>query len=545
VDFAPQAAQMATVNGCLVDDFICPTCDVDGCLLTVRVLSRPQSRHQPAVLKMIFIKMGPTVQRAAQIVEIPRSDRYRQATRRADWILNALLSKNAGMDIGGLASTSGARTGADWIGRARHEELRPKVRPLLPSKDQFYEPPPGYQHALPGTVLRSRDVELAFMGLIPQPTMATQLLYRTTDMHGRPEATVTTVIVPADVTPERPCPVLSYQCAIDAVTSRCFPSYALRRRAVAVGAVAQLELLLIAAALAEGWAVSIPDHEGRKGMWGAPYEPGYCILDGIRAALSAERLGLSPSAPVALWGYSGGGLATAWAAELCADYAPELDVVGAVLGSPVGDLGHTFRRLNGGVLAGLPAMVIAALAHIYPDLDRVIQEHASDEGRALLQRLEQMTTVGAVVRMAKKDVGVYLDRPLEQILTMPEVQHVFDSIRLGATVPTPPVLIVQAVHDYLIDVEDIDRLADAYSAGGADVTYHRDAFNEHLLLHPLSAPMTLRWLKDRFARRPLTDHLIRTKWPTMFNPATYIGMARLGAIAAKVITGRTVRRRPL
>jgi hypothetical protein len=31
----------------------------------------------------------------------------------------------------------------------------------------------------------------------------------------------------------------------------------------------------------------------------------------------------------------------------------------------------------------------------------------------------------------------------------------------------------------------------------------------------------------------------------MFNPATYIGMARLGAIAAKVITGRTVRRRPL
>ena len=102
---------------------------------------------------------------------------------------------------------------------------------------------------------------------------------------------------------------------------------------------------------------------------------------------------------------------------------------------------------------------------------------------------------------------------------MPEVQNVFDSIRLGAKVPTPPVLIVQAVHDYLIDVEDIDRLADAYSAGGADVTYHRDAFNEHLLLHPLSAPMALRWLQDRFARRPLSDHLVRTKWPTMFNPS--------------------------
>jgi hypothetical protein len=218
------------------------------------------------------------------------------------------------MDIGNLASA--AETGAEWIGRAPHEELQAKARPLLPTDDQFYEPPPGYRHATPGTVLRSRDVELAFLGLIPQRTMATQLLYRTTDMNGRPAATATTVIVPADVTPDRPCPVLSYQCAIDAVSSRCFPSYALRRRAQAIGSLAQLEYLLIAAALAEGWAVSIPDHEGRTGMWGAPFEPGYFILDGVRAALNAERLGLSSSAPVALWGYSGGGLATAWAAEL-------------------------------------------------------------------------------------------------------------------------------------------------------------------------------------------------------------------------------------
>ncbi|MBO0865753.1 MAG: lipase [Mycobacterium sp.] len=445
------------------------------------------------------------------------------------------------MDISNLART----TGAEWIGRPQHEELQPNARPVLPSKDPFYQPPPGFEHALPGTVLRSRDVELAFLGLIPQPTMATQLLYRTTDMNGRPEATVTTVIVPADVTPDRPCPVLSYQCAIDAVTSRCFPSYALRRHAKAVGALAQLEFLLVVAALAEGWAVSVPDHEGPNGMWGAPYEPGHCTLDGVRAAMNSERLGLSPSAPVALWGYSGGGLATAWAAEICADYAPELDIVGAVLGSPVGDLGHTFRRLNGSFLAGLPAMVIAALAHIYPDLDRVIKEHTNAEGRTLLEKLERMTTATAVIRMVKKDVNAYLDRPLDEILTMPELQYVFDSIKLGTKVPTPPVLIVQAVHDYLIDVDDIDALADTYSAGGADVTYHRDAFNEHLLLHPLSAPMTLRWLQDRFARRPLTDHLIRTKWPTLFNPATYVGMARLGVIAAKVITGRTVHRRPL
>lgn len=445
------------------------------------------------------------------------------------------------MDTGSLAST----TAPEWIGRAPHEELQPKARPLLPSEDPFHQPPPGFEHAAPGTVLRSRGVELAYLGLIPQQVTATQLLYRTTDMNGLPEAAVTTVILPPDHVPGQSRPVLSYQCAIDAVTSRCFPSYALRRHAKAVGALAQVEFLLINAALAEGWAVSVPDHEGPEGKWGAPYEPGYCILDGVRAALSSERLGLSASAPIALWGYSGGGLATAWAAETCADYAPELDIVGAVLGSPVGDLGHTFRRLNRSFFAGLPALVVAALSRLYPDLDRVIKEHTNDEGRALLCELETLTTTGAVLRMARKDMGDYLDRPLDEILALPEVQYVFDNIKLGSKVPTPPVLIVQAVHDYIIDVGDIDALADAYSAGGAEVTYHRDAFCEHLLLHPLSAPMTLRWLQDRFARRPLTEHLIRTKWPTMFNPATYIGMARLAVIAAKVITGKPVPHRPL
>jgi Secretory lipase len=449
------------------------------------------------------------------------------------------------VELGNLAGTRGA----EWIGRPPHEELQLKVRPLLPSDDPFYQPPPGFQHAEPGTVLRSRDVELAFLGLIPQPARAVQLLYRTMDMNGEPEATVTTVIVPAELAPGQSCPLLSYQCAIDAMTSRCFPSYALRRRANALGSLSQFEFLLINACVAEGWAVSVPDHEGIRGWWGAPYEPGYRVLDGIRAALSSERLelsaGASSKAPIGLWGYSGGGLASAWAAEMCGEYAPDLDIVGAVLGSPVGDLGHTFRRLNGGFFAGLPALVVAALAHIYPDLDRMIREHANEEGRALLEALEKMTTVEAVLKMAGKNLGDYLDEPLEDILSTPEITYVFDSIKLGAAVPTPPVLIVQAVHDYLIDVHDIDELADAYSAGGARVTYHRDAFNEHVCLHPLSAPMTLRWLTDRFAGRPLTEHLIRTAWPTAFNPMTYVGMARLTKIAAKVVTGKKIPHRPL
>nr|WP_090341821.1 lipase family protein [Mycolicibacterium malmesburyense]CRL71908.1 Secretory lipase [Mycolicibacterium malmesburyense] len=445
------------------------------------------------------------------------------------------------MSLGNAAPASGA----EWIGLVPHDDLARGTRPLLPADDPFYEPPSGFQHAEPGTVLRSRDVELAFLGLIPQKFTATQLLYRTTDMNGVPEATVTTVIVPTERANRDVVPVISYQCAIDAVSSRCFPSYALRRKALAPGALAQFEFLLIAAALAEGWAVSVPDHEGTKGIWGTPYEPGYRILDGLRAAVSCERLGLKESAPIGLWGYSGGGLASSWAAEMHNQYAPELNIVGAVLGSPVGDLGSAYRRLNGSLYSGLPAMVVAALSHVYPDLDRVIQHHATDAGKAMLLRIKDMTTAQAVLRFAGMDMGKLVDRPLNEILDLPEVKHVFDSIKLGTAVPTPPVLIVQAVHDRIVAVDDIDELTEIYRSGGASVTYHRDMFSEHMLLHPMSAPMALRWLIDRFDGKPLSEHLVRTTWPTLLNPMTYVGMTRLVRIAVKVMTGRKVERSPL
>ena len=445
------------------------------------------------------------------------------------------------MDSGSAAVS----TGAEWIGRPPHEDLRRRARPELPDADPFYVPPAGYEHARPGTVLRSRDVELAFLGLVPQKLSATQLLYRSTDLRGRPQAAVTTVVVPTDRPAGTMGPILSYQCAIDAVAGSCFPSYALRRGAKATGALAQIEFLLISAALAEGWAVSIPDHEGPQGIWGAPYEPGYHVLDGLRAALNTDALNLSSDAPMGLWGYSGGGLATAWATEVHADYAPELNLVGAVLGSPVGDLGHTFRRLNGSFYSGLPAMVVAALSHVYPDLDRVINEHVTDEGKTMLTDIQRMTTAHAVLKLIRKDMDTLVDEPLEKILQTPEVQHVFDSIKLGTAAPSIPVLVVQAVHDRIVSVADIDELTATYSTGGANVTYHRDLLSEHMLLHPMSAPMTLRWLRDRFAGKPLSKNLARTTWPTLLNPSTYRGILRLALISAKVMTGRRLDRQPL
>ena len=98
---------------------------------------------------------------------------------------------------------------AEWIGQPYHEELRPGIRPLRPSEDTFYVPPVGFELTVPGTVLRSRDVELGFMGLIPQGVTATQLLYRSTDLGGSAQAAVTTVLLPVGHNPNTRCPIVS------------------------------------------------------------------------------------------------------------------------------------------------------------------------------------------------------------------------------------------------------------------------------------------------------------------------------------------------
>lgn len=410
-------------------------------------------------------------------------------------------------------------------------------RPPLPSDDTFYDAPADLVDLAPGEIVRTRQVRLAFLGLVPQRGLsAWQLAYRSSDLHGMAEVAVTTVMLPRRRA-DGPRQLLSYQCAIDAVADRCFPSYALRSGARAWGALPQFELTIMGLLIKRGYALSIPDHEGRAGNFAAPREPGHRVLDGIRAALSFTQLGLDDATDVGLFGYSGGGMASAWAAEMAPLYAPELRLVGAVLGSPVGDPGEAFIKLNGGLYAGLPALVVSGLQHIYPGLAKVIMEHAHADGIARLQALQRMSTVAAVVRLAFDDFDDYLDAPLADVLGTPAVLHVFEDLRLGTRIPTCPLLVLQGVHDRIIDVRDVDAQVEKYFAGGAQVHYVRDRASDHATLMILGLPRMLDWLQARFEGREAqtgTD----TVASVALSPRAWFGYVRLLAAAAKTVVGR-------
>ncbi|WTL34939.1 lipase family protein [Nocardia sp. NBC_01503] len=429
------------------------------------------------------------------------------------------------------------RNGGALVVRDRGAQWRTpaSTRPLPPGSDPFFRAPNGFALHAPGTVLRSRPVELALLGVVPQQVTAWQLLYRSSDLGGTAEVAVTTVLLPRGATPDPERPLLVFGSAIDAVTDRCAPSYALRLGALSPGSITQLEWLLVANALRRGWAVTIADHVGPQGNFGAAREPGYRSLDGVRAALGFAPLGLRPDTKIAVWGYSGGGMAGAWTVEMAPEYAPELNIVGAALGAPVGDPREVFLRLDGGLFAGFPPLVVAALRRVYPALADVIRKDFTEEGKRLLDRVQNLGPIAALPMLIGRRMENYLHRPLHEVL--PELEGMFDDIRLGNNAPACPVLVVHPVNDQVIDVTGIDGQVERYREAGAAVWYVRDRLSEHFSLLPLATPLSLDWLADRIAGKTLTEPTTKTVWSVALWPAQWRGMVELATTAMRVTFG--------
>src|SRR5271155_165558 len=151
----------------------------------------------------------------------------------------------------------------------------------VPVDDPFYQAPPGYASTMPGMMLKSRPFTLSPAFKATWSSLGGyQLLYRTTDAHGSPTATVTTILLPTHPAPG-PRNLVSDQIAEDSLTTSCAPSY-LMRQAPTPSSVP--DKVMIGTALANGWDVVVSDYEGpHSELLVGPLE-GRETLDGIRAA---------------------------------------------------------------------------------------------------------------------------------------------------------------------------------------------------------------------------------------------------------------------
>ncbi|RSM71840.1 hypothetical protein DMH04_43025 [Kibdelosporangium aridum] len=375
--------------------------------------------------------------------------------------------------------------------------------PPPPQNDPFYQPPSGYESTAPGTVLRSRSVSIAAFGALPQKVQAWQLLYRTTDQKNNPQATVTTVLLPWGARPSPTRPLLSYQVAEDSAAPQCAISYQLRQGAGNDNIVAQAEILLINAAVQQGWAVSVPDYEGPRSAYVAGRQAGHATLDGIRAAKNFAPLGLGSQTNIGLWGYSGGALASGWAAELQPNYAPELNIKGIAEGGLPVSPKNVLLGANRGPFAGIAMSGIAGLSHAYPELAEFMGTYLTAEGKAAFAKARTQCNHTNAGEFAFKDLFKYFNIP--DPLSHPVPQQVLAEVTMGQHNPMAPVFVYHSVNDELVPSADTDAVVKKYCAGGSRVTYQRDILSEHIALVITGAPDALNWLKDRLGGQPVSD----------------------------------------
>jgi hypothetical protein len=395
--------------------------------------------------------------------------------------------------------------------------VAPSARGAIPpAQDPFYtyEGATPLANIAPGTVLKERVGAYHVSG-IQQLVTAVQLLYRSTGQLGQPTVNVTSVLIPPlSVGAPR---VLSYQSAYDSLTTEDDPSYAISGGALSLGGLLpNLESALIEPALVAGETVVVPDTEGENADFSAGPEYGYNTLDSLRAAISSPATGLSGTTQIGLLGYSGGAIATEWAAELAPSYAPEVNsrLIGAAFGGTLVDPAHNLRYVEGSsTWAGvIPMSIIGAARSFHSELTPYLSEYGLQLDNKL-QRASIVEVLGAYPGLT----WAQLTKPQYPTPeTIPAFVQFANQLIMGSRgTPTVPLFIGQGAGgevegtpgnkpgigrgDGVMIAGDVRTLAREYCSRGVTVQYVEYENLGHVGAGAQWLPEAASWLTGRLA----------------------------------------------
>ncbi len=377
-----------------------------------------------------------------------------------------------------------------------------------PSADAFYAQPSTMPDAPPGTILNSRAVSYAPALSVPLPNQAWQLQYISQDSKGKPIAAIATVVKPLLPALSQPAPLVSFQFAEDSLGLKCSPSQTLQGGTA--NTVSQAETLEYIAGLeTQGWTMVFPDHEGPYSEYAAGALAGHITLDGIRAAKNFAALGLNSATPVGLWGYSGGALATAWAATLQPTYAPELNLAAVASGGTPADVISAAKAFDGqgtygaiaNLLFSLGLSAVIGVDRAYPDMVPPAEFNA--RGLAAVATLRD-TCQGNPTDGSLPPSGHfsdYVDTGGSDVFSTPGVLETAPKITLpqpGRTPTAKSIFVYHSIIDELIPIAGTDAMVQTWCGGGSHVGYYRALEGEHIGLDATMAPFALAYFISVF-----------------------------------------------
>lgn len=399
---------------------------------------------------------------------------------------------------------------------------------LAQAESQDFYQPPTTLPAGEGTMIKSEPTPL--LGQIPGipgtwPGNGEKIMYTSTLVDGTPVATTGAAITPAFPwrgPGERPTVVVAPgtfgqgdQCAGSKNLAWAFNIQISPQLSLPVNYnVADAGLLLTA-----GFRVVMPDYIGLGTPGIHTYvnrvEQGNAVVDAARA--SNQLWNLPDSTPIAFWGYSQGGGASASAAEIVGERAPELNMLGTYAGAADPDLREVLRKADGSLLTGAIGYTLNSLMARYPELGPIFDKRLNEEGKQwLTTSATQCVPDTGLTSLGTRSTDYTVDgKSFSQILSEePELAAVVDDQQIGRTTPSAPVYLHTSTNDDIVPADSVAALRDRWCALGAEVEYTQDDITPPLLpgstlSHDFGTatgmPLAAKFLWDRINKAPVNS----------------------------------------
>jgi hypothetical protein len=369
----------------------------------------------------------------------------------------------------------------------------PTYDTLLDTSYSQYNAPAGWQNNVHGTMLSAVEVtgESASRILASfSDASGTQrnlsvwrIKYTTTGADanrqastpGAPLLATGLVIVPLDkASPKASRPIILFAPKTQGLGSNCAPSKALE-----LGKEEASEVKRMVAALDKGYAVAVTDYDGYTNnsashQYLVGHALGHAVLDmglAIKKAMptfvaSAKPLKMAADSMMAIWGYSEGGTAAAWAGQLLATYAPTLQssIKGVATGGPVADFKLTAKTLDSNAASGLLLAAVWGYHVAYPkpfsqgglyfDINDTFKQDLLGNFFTFKYQLTPPSTdtAGAILHRDECVTQLALDYPLKTIRLRNAGGYVITDFTTGAWLNWEPVLQANIVGNIQIPV---------------------------------------------------------------------------------------------
>ncbi len=366
-----------------------------------------------------------------------------------------------------------------------------------PPGSAFYTPPTATPTGSAGELVWYRPATVNLNVTLPS-NKAWTVLYQSTDQHGKPDWVTGTVIVPsAKWTGKGERPVVTYAEGTQGLAHQCAPSLQMAEGTEYDGGA-------IIESLKKGYAVAVTDYQGYTNgavpTYTAGKAEGQAVLDAVRASREVPGSGIGAGAPVIVWGYSQGGQAAGWAAELQPSYAPDVKMVGLAAGGVPANLQAIgeFDNASVGTAFGLDGLI--GLSTAYPE-EFSLASISNSAGVEAAGKLLGECAIQSLAEFRDVNVDQYTagNKTLQQLeAEHPAIEKVLDEQQLGTKSVPVPVYHYHGLEDEFVPVAQDVALHQAWCSLGVSDDFQLYP-GDHLLTDPTAIANVIKWIEERLA----------------------------------------------